>query len=167
MFAASSSEGKQFIFAQVCFHAKRLSWFSIIHAAFENPFEKRRTVEMTWGETATDKLKETTRRDNKVAVSPSRPLNCSPPPFIVTRSVKLCLSSTWFSPRPSLPPRPFGFTPNGATTSPPKFFDFQKYRRRRAELNRSIRFERSKVSALPFRRRRTTELTWAKPPHAN
>ena len=31
---------------------------------------------MTWGETATDKLKETTQRDKKVAVSPSRPLNC-------------------------------------------------------------------------------------------
>jgi hypothetical protein len=34
------------------------------------------TIELTWGETATRKLKETTQRNNKVAVSPSRPMIC-------------------------------------------------------------------------------------------
>jgi hypothetical protein len=37
--------------------------------------ESRRTAEMTWGETATPKLKFDGQRDKKVAVSPSRPLN--------------------------------------------------------------------------------------------
>ena len=35
------------------------------------------TAALTWGETATDKLRENTQRDKKVAVSPSRPLICS------------------------------------------------------------------------------------------
>ncbi len=38
---------------------------------------KRRTVEMTWGETATRKFNYMKNVDNKVAVSPSRPLICS------------------------------------------------------------------------------------------
>ncbi|GEM_PF-2424069 len=35
------------------------------------------TTEKTWGETASDNVIFNGRRDNKVAVSPSRPLNCS------------------------------------------------------------------------------------------
>jgi len=31
---------------------------------------------MTWGETASDNLKFNGQRDNKVAVSPSRPMTC-------------------------------------------------------------------------------------------
>jgi hypothetical protein len=46
LFDAPESEGTPFIFAQVCFHAERL-WFSIIDAAVEILFKKRRTVEMT------------------------------------------------------------------------------------------------------------------------
>ncbi len=35
-----------------------------------------RTIELTWGETATRKLKVKRQRDKKVAVSPSRPMIC-------------------------------------------------------------------------------------------
>ncbi|MCY7347191.1 MAG: hypothetical protein LH614_13335 [Pyrinomonadaceae bacterium] len=38
---------------------------------------KRPTIELTWGETASVNVKDNGRRDNKVAVSPSHPLNCS------------------------------------------------------------------------------------------
>ncbi len=38
--------------------------------------ESRRTAALTWGETATDKLRVKRPVDNKVAVSPSRPLIC-------------------------------------------------------------------------------------------
>ena len=42
---------------------------------------KRRTLEMTWGETADTQLRVNGQRDNKVAVSPSRPLTCSLSPL--------------------------------------------------------------------------------------
>jgi len=40
---------------------------------------------MTWDETATRKLKETTQLDKKIAVSPSRPMICSLLPSISPR----------------------------------------------------------------------------------
>jgi hypothetical protein len=50
LFDAPESEGTPFHFAQVCFNAERL-WFSILDVAVEILFQKRRTAEMTWGET--------------------------------------------------------------------------------------------------------------------
>jgi hypothetical protein len=104
---------------------------------------------LTWGETATRKQRVKRQHDNKVAVSPSRPLNCSPPPFTFTAAAVA-----------TLPTRSVIFTT-------PKFvfaqvrvhaewrenfaaevFNFQKYRRRRIESNRSIRFKQSEISVL-------------------
>ncbi len=45
--------------------------------SFRSAARRRRTAEMTWGETATTQAKGNGQRDNKVAVSPSRPLTCS------------------------------------------------------------------------------------------
>jgi len=71
----SSSEGKA-----VCLHAslflRGASSLNFNQAAFEFLFKKRLTAEMTWGETASVNIKDNGQRDNKAAVSPSRPLNC-------------------------------------------------------------------------------------------
>ncbi|HEV8160255.1 MAG TPA: hypothetical protein VGP58_14565, partial [Pyrinomonadaceae bacterium] len=78
---ARTSPPKFLIFKSIV-PTNRIESFDSIQAKcnFHFATARRRTAEMTWGETASDKLKVTRPVDNKVAVSPSRPLNCSPPP---------------------------------------------------------------------------------------
>jgi hypothetical protein len=73
-------------------------------------------------------------------------LNCSPPLFIFTRSVQLHKQLSLFSPRPSLPSRPFEFTPNGARRLPTKAFDFQKLLDKENDFKFSIESSDFKLS---------------------
>jgi len=75
LLGVSLSEGKRFAFAQVYFYAKCLGFHLTISHLIR--IRKRPTAEMTWGETASVNVKGNGRRDNKAAVSPSRPLICS------------------------------------------------------------------------------------------
>jgi hypothetical protein len=71
--------------------------------------------------------------------------------IIETRSVQLCKQSSLFSPIPSLPSRPFEFTPNGARRLPPKFVSFQSqvWQRKLDSIFKSN--QQSEISALPPR----------------
>ena len=96
------------------------------------------------------KLRVKRQLDNKVAVSPSRPLICSPPPsFYAERStpqtVKFILTT------PSLPSRSFEFTPNGEKSLSPKFACFQRQVGDAHLIRFSNRINQSKISVLPPR----------------
>ncbi len=62
----------------------------IMNVFFTSPnfTTKRRTAEMTWGETATRKLKFNGQREKKVAVSPSRPMTCCAAPSFQRKTVQ-------------------------------------------------------------------------------
>jgi len=71
----SPSLARRFTSRNFTGNAERLG-FQTSNIVVQFLFKKRLTAELTWGETVTRKLKETTRRDKKVAVSPSRPMIC-------------------------------------------------------------------------------------------
>jgi len=97
---------------------------------------------------------------NKVPISRSRPLTCSPPPFIVTAAAVATLQSVnVIFTKPKFAFKQVCFHAEWRENFAAEVFSFQKYRRRRVELNRSIRFKQSEIS-VAIRRRRTVELTW-------